>query len=306
MKKHELFHSERHSEDLEFSNFLSLVRKERPTQDQIDSVLSQCSISDNEVIERADEDTKVLCSHREQVTSYNAQLARKFFPSMTAQAVDVAAHIVCAGVVCQLEDQPEAVQAWASNTSFHALQRAEPMLRVMISDDTLPDAPGAIYGAMARIEQLHLGGETSCGIQAISVRLDSDQSVHRLERSVVHTMKQGGSLYKLSTFPLRPCTLISTPVVTDAGEYPELSAWVAKDSKQFEALKEVAVGARAMVNRNISVVNGVTNGASCVVREVVLNPDNTVKAIIVQMDSDGRMQRITRSATATHYHDGRS
>jgi hypothetical protein len=305
VKRIELSHSERHCDDLPFSDFLAHVRRQRPSQQQIDEALSGCSISEDQVIEMADEDTKVLCSHREQVTAYNAQLVRKFFPCMPEDAVDISPNVACAEASCPLEDLPDAVRTWASNTKQHALQRAAPMLRVMLTDAAAPGAAAAIYGAMARIEQLHKGGDPASGIVAISVRLDSDQSVHRLERSVVRTMKLDSKTYKLNTFPLRPCTVVSTPISTDANGRPELQEWLATDDNDFHALTEIAVGARAMVNKNISLAKGVSNGAPCVVHDIELNPDNSIKAIVVQMEGSGHIQRITRSATRTHCHDGR-
>ncbi len=302
--KHELTHSERHCEDPEFSNFLAFVRRERPSQQQIDDALKPCSMNEQDVIDLADEDTKVLCSHREQVASYNAQLLRKFFPPLPDDAVCVAPCVHTGADSCTLVDLPDKVQAWAASANQHALQRAAPMLRVMITESAFPGAVTAVFGAMARIEELHEGGDSTCGIAAISVRLESDQSVHRLHRSAVHTMKMDGTAYQLSTFPLRPCTVISTPLATNAGKQPDLQSWLNSNERDFEALHEVAVGARAMVNKNISLAKGVSNGAPCVVRNVELNPDGSVKVITVQMESGGNIQKITRSSTHNHYHDG--
>ena len=303
--RHELAHSERHCEDPEFSNFLALVRKERPTQKQIDDALTACSISEDEVIELADEDAKVLCSHNEQVTIYNTLLLHDFFPPMPDDAITISAHMANPTGSCIWEDLPLVVQTWATNPTQHELQRAALMLRVMLTELAFPAAASALYGAMARIVELHNGGDTTCGIEAISLQLDSDQSIHRFHRSVVHSQKHDGVVYSLSTFPLRPCTVVSTPLSTNAEGVAELEQWLDADGKDFHALQEIAVGARAMVNKNISLPKGVSNGAPCVVRDIQINPDGSVKAITVQMESNGHMQKVTRSSTHQRCHDGK-
>jgi hypothetical protein len=301
--KYELTHSERHSEDLPFSNFLAQVRRKRPTQQEIDDVLSGCSMMEDQVIELADEDTKVLCSHREQVSTYNAQLVRKFFPGMPDDAVRITPVVTSGETACSLDDLPHAVRTWASSTSQHALQRAAPSLRVMLTQP-LPGVAAAAYGAMAHIVELHQGGDSACGIESVTVCLDADQSLHRLSRTTLLSMKLSSTQYQLSTFPLRPCVVVSTPLNTDAGARPELQGWLAENSNNFQPLTEVAVGAHAMLNKNISLPKGVSNGAPCVVRDIELNADSSVKAIVVQLESTGRMQRVTRSATRNHCHDG--
>ena len=62
-----------------------------------------------------------------------------------------------------------------------------------------------------------------------------------------------------------------------------------------------------MVIKNISLPKGVSNGALCVVHDIQLNPDNSVKAITVQMESGGHMQKVTRTRSSTHQrcHDGK-
>ena len=74
------------------------------------------------------------------------------------------------------------------------------MLRVMLTEPAFLTAATAVYGAMARIIELHDGGDTTCSIEAISMQLDSNHSVHRLQRSVLHSMKHDGVAYKLSMF----------------------------------------------------------------------------------------------------------
>ncbi len=300
VKCYKLVHSERHTEDAEFSKFLAFVREKRPTAEMISEVLTRCTITAEGVLEEADEDTKILCSHREQVKEYNTQLSRKFFPGIPDDAVPVAASITPAVDPAQL---PQALRAWASDANFHSLVAAAPTLRVMLTTAVPGPVSAAVYGAMARIEEVHLGGSTACGVEAITIRFDSDGSMLRLERSEVQTKVLGNIKYTMRTFPLRPCVLVPTPITTNAADEPDLQEWVSKDTRQFTALQEIAVGGRAMITANINLPKGAANGATCIVREIVFNTDSSVKAIIVQMDHNGHMQRVTRSTTNQHHHN---
>ena len=97
--------------------------------------------------------------------------------------------------------------------------------------------------------------------------------------------------------------MVSTPVDTNADGVLELKEWLEADGMDFHALREIAIGARAMVNNNISLPKGVSNGAPCVVRDIQLNPNSSVKGITVQMESSGHMQKVTRLSTHQRCHD---
>jgi ATP-dependent exoDNAse (exonuclease V) alpha subunit len=77
---HHLTSSVRHASDPVYLRFLSTIRFRRPSQSEIDEVLSEYFMAEKDTIARANETTTVLCTHNQDVDRLNKAILHHLFP----------------------------------------------------------------------------------------------------------------------------------------------------------------------------------------------------------------------------------
>ena len=77
-KQHKLQTSIRHSFDPSYLNFLNIIRQCPPTETEIEDTLSTCFIDNDMLSHYINPTTTILCSHRENIITYNDRIFKPF------------------------------------------------------------------------------------------------------------------------------------------------------------------------------------------------------------------------------------
>ena len=78
-KQHKLQTFVRHSSDPSYLNFLNIIRHRPPTETLIEDTLSTCFIDNDMLSHCLNPRTTILCSHREDFTTYNDRIFKTIF-----------------------------------------------------------------------------------------------------------------------------------------------------------------------------------------------------------------------------------
>jgi hypothetical protein len=186
---HHLLESVRHAEDQVFLAFLSFIRENVPTMEQIQQVLGRCFISEKEAEALCGENTTVICSHRKLVSYYNNLMLSRSFSLDEIIDIRVSSN---AQNVAKLND-------WVNCDRFHQLSKVALSAKVMITRNQ-DLKQGAANGAVGRIEDLKFKPDGT--LKSIHVRLHDSKNLVSITRSLVHRKYENGHAYCRSTFPL--------------------------------------------------------------------------------------------------------
>jgi hypothetical protein len=133
-----------HASDAEFLQLLYFISTRVPTQDMIHSVLGDCFVTQEEAEALIDENTMVLCSHRDKVRHYNNLMAQRLFPEPgqlhTVPLYTNPAHL-------------QKLARWANDRNFHQLPCVASGAKVILTQNLEPYLfkKGANNGAMGTV-----------------------------------------------------------------------------------------------------------------------------------------------------------
>lgn len=192
----ELTSNVRNASDPAFAALVRDVAAAAPTQQRLDEVLGACYISEADVQRMFTARHMVICTHWEDVISYNDMAMQKLFQS--SDIIHVAIRSNAAGN----PDMAEWLQPWDTIDDFHELQTVAVGARVMITRN-LDLAAGAANGALGTVTAIEWNNKRSKDIKAIRVRLDTHHRTVRVTRSSYTATYHDGHRYWKSTFPLR-------------------------------------------------------------------------------------------------------
>lgn len=181
----------RHCDDQEFLDFLNITRIRQPSQEEIDRVLGPISgYTKVQVVLESDNESTVLCSHRDQVQSYNTEISRKLFSdSSSLESVPLLSNAL---------EIPELTK-WIEDKYFHTLGTVAVGAKVIVTKNIALDVAAA-NGATGIVTLLEHKGPGL--LSAVGLRLSDtgkELSVHCLD--IKHIYNNGTRFYK-SSFPL--------------------------------------------------------------------------------------------------------
>ena len=128
LKKYELACQPRFDGDKPWADFMSLIRKQTPTQADLDRVLGpQCvkRVTREQALLIAEPGATALCSHRADVAAYNQAALRRLFP---------ADRIIDVPLVTNAEGLPE-YETWLKDPHFHELTHVAIGARVSLTSN---------------------------------------------------------------------------------------------------------------------------------------------------------------------------
>ena len=291
----------RHDQDEIYSKFLMLVREKAPLKAQIEAVLSTDRFTaEEDVVRIADEKTTILCSHQDLVQQYNRDMHNKFF-----QQPDVTS---CTPVLSSVSPaltgpaEPE-VQKWAQDPAFHGIPQADVGTRVLIYLAPATDHGAACpynLGDQGHITELHMQHcSTTPFVEAISVRLIKDGSVHTFTRTISAKKSFHGTSYTRATFPLRVCIPKTVGLLHNCGTDATFKEWLAKE--HFHTLTDVSIGSKIMLTANINLKQGAANGAIGTVLDITYDDNQEIRKFTVLLPRTGAVIPVYRLSYASMY-----
>jgi hypothetical protein len=156
----------RHEKDGPYLRFLNILRFRRPTQDEIDDVLSDCLTSEDEALASATLETTILCTHNKDVDRFNSAILKRLFPPSEIVELPL------------LTNAPfeSFSKNWILNESFYTLKEVAIGASVVITKN-LNLRVGASNGGRGVVEGFV---EKNGQIDKIKVRMCSSQAVVRV------------------------------------------------------------------------------------------------------------------------------
>ncbi len=187
----------RFAADPEWLRFLAVIRKRRPTQEEINAVLGDLFVSHEEAREWVCEDTIVICSHHAEREMWCDVLYDKAVSAGRALTpVDVKMDTNGASL--------HSMQDWVAAPGFHQLKRVSVGMRVMLTENIDAEA-GALNGAMGKVTEVTLRPGTS-DPATIRVSLDETGTEVLLSRTKTEQRRANSGrnpgMNRKSTFPL--------------------------------------------------------------------------------------------------------
>lgn len=175
--------------DPQFLAFLNSIRITNPSQHAIDDCLRQCFVSEQEGQRFIDQNTTIICSHRETVAKYNTMCLLNFF--CTDHVVEVSVHT----------NAPEDSQhkQWVSDTKFHQLTHIAIGCRVLLTEN-IDMLNQAANGSSGEVHDLFFDEN---GLSTVIVKLHSNGKLVKVVRSCTKYKRIKNTIsYQKSTFPL--------------------------------------------------------------------------------------------------------
>ena len=158
-KQHTLQTFVRHSSDPLYLEFLNIIRHRPPTKTKIEHTLNACFIDNDMLSHYLDATATILCSHREDVTTYN---------DIKFKAIFAPADRIHATLVTNAT-KVHNVSAWLNDTRFDQLYHVDVGALVMFTSN-INIANGVVNGATATVTSVHTdnhGVVTTIGVQVI-------------------------------------------------------------------------------------------------------------------------------------------
>ena len=182
----------RHANDLDFLNFLHIIRVRKPTQAEIDATLSACVVNDDELcalLSSNDPNFQVLTSHRNVAQDYNDILLHQSFPD--EPIINLPLH------TSTTDTNYTAVADWLADTKFHTLHAFKIGCRIILLEN-LDLAKGASNGATGIVLSAHYRSDV---LNKIVVQLDNGVVINIMRTRTAYKYIGAYRYYK-STFPL--------------------------------------------------------------------------------------------------------
>jgi ATP-dependent exoDNAse (exonuclease V) alpha subunit len=194
--KYFLTFSIRHAADPAYLNLLQLIRLSRPREDEIHTVLDQCVHSPASIMAHlqnpANVNTKIICTHNEDVHQWNELLMRMRHPNAPRVKLRTNA------------DNFESM-CWAHSDGFHELKSIAVGCPIMMTLN-VDISVGAVNGPLGRVIGWRTNDQQE--VNRIDVRLDNG-NVLRVNRTVTKRLFIGSKVFFKSTFPLVPAFAIT-------------------------------------------------------------------------------------------------
>jgi ATP-dependent exoDNAse (exonuclease V) alpha subunit len=147
--------------DPSFSEFLARLRESTPSQEDIDTVLKECYVSEDEVAEiiaesltNKEEELTILTSHRKERDIYNDAILRSSFTN--EEIVEIPVHAWSTPRNRTIINHPD-LQDWIHNPNWHQIPAIAIGCRVMLTK-TQRDPKGRMYpnGAVGTVHALRM------------------------------------------------------------------------------------------------------------------------------------------------------
>jgi ATP-dependent exoDNAse (exonuclease V) alpha subunit len=162
-------------------------------QEMINDVLGACFISQADAELLVDDDTTVLCTHRDVVRHYNNLMAHCLFAD-PGQLQNVPLH-TNAGNVQELKE-------WTQGTNFHQLPFVAVNAKVILTNnlETSLFRKGAANGTIGTV--IDVSTKQDGSISSVSFQLQDTGNEVKVVRSLIKIKYHEGKAFTKSTFPI--------------------------------------------------------------------------------------------------------
>lgn len=186
----------RFSADLEWLEFLNVIRVRQPTQQEIDHVLGPLFVEEGDARAWVDGFTTVIVSHHVQREAWSERLYDDAVARGEAEPPVETPMQLSGRNIAQLDD-------WVEAPKFHYLRRASVGMRVVCLAN-LSDERGALNGSTGTIESITRGARGA--VVGIVARMDDSGELFEFSRSHIEsTLARSGTCpgwNTKKTFPL--------------------------------------------------------------------------------------------------------
>ena len=160
-KQHKLQTSVRYASDPLYLSFLNIIRQRPPTETEIEDTLNTCFIDNDMLSHYLNPTTTILCSHREDVTTYNDRIFKTIFAPKDIIHVTLDTNAT----------EAHSVSEWLKDSKFDQLHHVVVGALVMFTSN-VNVAKGVVNGATATVTSVHRdthGVVTIIGVQLITI-----------------------------------------------------------------------------------------------------------------------------------------
>jgi hypothetical protein len=172
----ELQNVHRFVQDSAWLQFLGLIRKTKPTQQQIDDVMGHLFCTEAEALDWVDDTCTVITSHHAEREVWSERLYERAVASGEADAPrPVLLHTN--GPLPDTDD----MKKWAQNSKFHRLTKVSKGTRVVVFAGNLDPAKGIVNSATGVVQEVH--GSTDADVKHITVRMDETGATYKFSKS---------------------------------------------------------------------------------------------------------------------------
>jgi hypothetical protein len=189
----------RQAADVEFMEFLNIIRMRKPTQSEIDHYIGMCfwhPESDDEKMEALTPDTTILCTHRKQVAKWNAL----FLSWMNEEHPDVVPNVYEVHLVHNVPEECKEAKRWVRNEKHHPLQNVGVGARMMVTENI--DVPKGIANS-AQCTCTNVVVDSKGVVQWIEADFTKPKpKKYMFSRSVVKRKYMGKNRFLKKSFPL--------------------------------------------------------------------------------------------------------
>jgi hypothetical protein len=184
-----LTNSVRHSKDPEYLNFLNIIRRRRPTEEEIQRYLGDCFIPESDVLSSLDDTTTILCTYREDVDMYNNFMVSNIFHESAIHSIDIRSNAT----------NIDELQRWLYDSNFNQIKTVVVGCLVMLTVNINLER-GLANGTPAFIQSISL--DLQGHVDSITVTIHHfGKSLKLMRRTTQYKYTFNGKFYK-STFSL--------------------------------------------------------------------------------------------------------
>ncbi|MCO5562774.1 hypothetical protein L7F22_016406 [Adiantum nelumboides] len=175
--------------DIGLMQFLTIIRKQNPTELEITSTLQDCIVGVEDIHQHLDINTTILCTHRSDVQYYNILVLQRSFNSTEIQEVHVKTNA----------EEESALNSWINDSKFHELHAIAIGARCMITGN-IDLSVGEANSAICTI--IEMEKSTDENVTSIVVSIIATNKFVTLRRLKHKQTSINGTWYHKSTFPL--------------------------------------------------------------------------------------------------------
>jgi len=203
IEKFDIEGSVRHNLDPVFGQFCATIRKDTPTQQQIDEALSGCKcITKNDIPQHAaptsgaganaSDLSTVLCTHNKDVNKFNTAIIKRLHGHAVTR---VPMDFFVDKTKRPLSSAPDSIKPFLEKPGFHRLNLIAEGAPVIYTTNT----HNASNSDAGTVFKLHMEGSY---LKKISVRLEGSGKIIRVSRTVSECIRFDQVKYTKFTFPL--------------------------------------------------------------------------------------------------------
>eukprot|EP00951_Prasinocladus_malaysianus_P004320 scaffold30373_cov21-Prasinocladus_malaysianus.AAC.1 len=168
---------------MKYNEFLNKIRKQKPTQDELNNALGTNAIFESDALNSLSADETVLCSKVKDTIEINDSILRQTFPHSQILRLDAKANVT--------ESDPDRAKVWARGDGDHYANQ---------SAQNIANSKGIANGTLGVVKCCSREKKTG-DINGISIRTTDGRDIS-IRRSAYETINIDSIQYRRAVFPM--------------------------------------------------------------------------------------------------------